>query len=120
MKKIRFTAMLLILTTLPFFVSCSDGHSASSTGDTTDAPIITEATEPECDLSEYVIVRNVDAGKDHITATRNLRQLINEYAGVSLKIKTDEVNTGEAPDNSLTEILIGNTNRDAAAHAAMV
>ncbi len=117
MKKIRFTAMLLILTTLPFFVSCSDGHSASSTGDTTDAPIITEATEPECDLSEYVIVRNVDAGKDHITATRNLRQLINEYAGVSLKIKTDEVNAGEAPDNSLTEILIGNTNRDASVSA---
>ena len=126
MKKISLIFILItVMLAALILAACNSNNPATSTASTTDAsattttaPVTTAAAEKTSyALSEYSIVRYMNASKNEIGAAKSLKNLISACTDLSLKVTTDEVRKGETLDNSLTEILLGNTNRDASISA---
>ena len=122
MKKISLIFILItVMLAALILAACNSNNPTTSTASTTDAsattttaPVTTAAAEKTSyALSEYSIVRNMKASSEQINAAKSLRNLISACTDLSLKVTTDEVRKGQTLDNSLTEILLGNTNRDA-------
>ena len=122
MKRILFfMALVLTMLLMITFVSCQRDEAVVTTQQTnTTTTTATTTLVPETegfDLSKFSIVRYMKSSKAEITATKNLKEYLESYMGVSIKISTDEVRKGETLDNSLPEILVGATNRDASVSA---
>ena len=112
MKRTLFLAAVVLAALLMFaLVSCQNNDPVVTTqqnGTTTTAPATTTAAPEQdaFDLGGFSIVRYMKSTKGEITATKNLKEYLESYMGVSLKISTDEVRKGETLDNSRAEILV--------------
>ncbi len=122
MKKafILLLAILLLLTTLPWLVSCKDNVPSDNDGELpspggADAPPAdTETDAPYTiggvDLAAFTIVRDEFADKEVKSLCIDFRNRINEVCGTELELVTDYID--EYQPVSPYEIVLGNTARE--------
>jgi len=104
----KILAVVMIISTLSsllaFFPSCEKENPE-------------EAPEKCINISEYSIVRAFKASSNLVKATLALRNKILDLTEIKLSVSDDWYKEGEAPAESVKEILIGNTNRKESAAA---
>lgn len=96
--------MLAVAITITLLAGCgTSGESTVNGGETAQVDTLTLVNEG---VSDYVIVRGVDASASEVTASTELQSYLKQISGAELTIVTDDTSAVDK------EIIVGKTNRE--------